>query len=148
MKRLADADRASLAAGEFTRRGVLWVQGAGMLLTSILFTLDASRGAFRTSKAYSLVYHVPGGPWTWSLWALTASLLLVAGMLCANWRITLTGLAGLAIWYAGQTTIVLLNWHRSGQVGLLGPVGVYGLVLFPKAITHAVTVVITGRHNG
>lgn len=145
---LADADRASLAAGELTRRSVLWVQGLGMFATSILFTVDASRGAFHSSKAYSLVYHVPGGPWTWSIWPIVCSLLLLGGMSIRHWKVTFIGLLGLAVWYAGQTTIVLINWNRGGHRGLLGPVGVYGLVLFPKAITHMVTVAVSGRRDG
>jgi hypothetical protein len=119
-----------------------------MFLTSVLFTIDAYLGSFSTSRANALVYHLPGGPWTWAGWALTFSTLLLAGMFTQRWRVTLAGLLGLAIWYAGQTTIVIVNWNKGGHVGLLGPVGVYGLVLFPKAITHAVTVVLTGRRLG
>ncbi len=138
-------DRVSLTVGELTRRGVLWEHGAGMFLVGLLFLLDAQRGAFDTSRTYGML-----PSWShliWAGWVIGAAALLLAGMLLDRWRTAVLGLAGLAGWYVAQTSLFLYAVsHGSG--GLYGPIGVYGLVLLPKAVTHMVSVISNGRRAG
>lgn len=142
-------DIAAAHVGESVRLALLTIHGVGIALTGVMFAVDAHRGAFRSGAYGHLADLSPALPWVWAVLPMVAGVLMVAGIAAHLRPLMVAGLSLAGCWYAAQTVLFAANAAGHWSQAMIGPLGVYALLLAPKVATHlaGIAAVEQARHR-
>lgn len=121
------------------REFLLTFHALGLAVAGIGFMYDWASGHMTLSKVYSPLQEHTWLAIIWSSGPFCSAGILLIGILLRHWKIQTIGCVSMGGWYLLQVAIFVVA-AQQGNITLIGPILIYGALLFPTILIHAISV--------